>query len=57
MLSAGSQNLIWSLPMPGYIVLSIVTVGALFILALIALLRGRPEDIPSIVNALARWWK
>jgi hypothetical protein len=40
-----------------YALVGIVTVVALFILALVALLRCRPEDIPKIVEALARWWR
>lgn len=44
--------------MHAYIIaLPIVTVVLLFVLALVALLRARPEDIPKIVQALARWWK
>lgn len=43
--------------MSAYIALGIVTIVALFILALVALLRCRPEDIPKIVEALARWWR
>jgi hypothetical protein len=35
---------------------AIVTVVALFILALIALLRARPEDIPKILRAVTRWF-
>ncbi len=27
------------------------------VLALVALLRARREDIPRIVEALARWWR
>lgn len=34
----------------------IVPVPLLFLLALVALLRARPEDIPAVVQALARWW-
>ncbi len=26
-------------------------------LALVALLRAQPEDIPQVVQALARWWR
>ncbi len=43
--------------MGAYLILAIVTVVALFILALVALVRCRPEDIPKIVKALARWWR
>ena len=28
----------------------------LFALALVALMRARREDIPQVVEALARWW-
>jgi hypothetical protein len=42
-----------------YALLGIITIVALFIiiLALVALARCRPEDIPKIVEALARWWR
>jgi hypothetical protein len=43
--------------MGSYITLAIVSIVALFILALVALVRCRPEDIPKIVEALARWWR
>ena len=43
--------------MGAYIALSIVTIVALFILALVALMTCRPEDIPKLVEALARWWR
>jgi hypothetical protein len=36
---------------------AIVTVVALFILALVALLRAPSEDIAKIVQALTRWFK
>ena len=35
----------------------LVVFAALFILALIALLRCRSEDIPAVIKALASWWK
>lgn len=35
---------------------AIVTVIALFVLALIALLRARREDIPKILRAFTRWF-
>lgn len=35
---------------------AIVTILALFILALVALLRAPPEDIAKIVRALTRWF-
>jgi hypothetical protein len=34
----------------------IVTVLALLILALVALLRARPDDIPKVVRQLTRWF-
>ena len=35
---------------------AIVTVVALFILALVGILRARPEDIPKILRAFTRWF-
>lgn len=35
---------------------AIVTVLALFVLALVALLRAPPEDIAKIIRALTRWF-
>jgi hypothetical protein len=33
----------------------LVLVGTPLILGLVALIRGRREDIPAIIRALARW--
>lgn len=41
--------------MPATVVISIVMMLPLLILGLVALLRARPEDIPSVIAALARW--
>ena len=38
-----------------YVVAMIATAGPMLILGLVALLRARPEDIPAIIIALARW--
>jgi hypothetical protein len=35
---------------------AIVTILALFVLALVALFRAPPEDIKKIIEALARWF-
>jgi hypothetical protein len=35
---------------------TLIFVAALFICAVIALLRARREDIPAVVEALSRWW-
>lgn len=39
------------------IVLGILIAVLSFVLGLVALLRARPEDIPAVVSALARWWR
>lgn len=39
------------------LLIPIIAILALFILALIALIRCRPEDIPAIVKNLAPWWR
>jgi hypothetical protein len=38
-----------------YLVLALAFVVPLLVLGLVALLRARPEDIPAIIRALARW--
>jgi len=43
--------------MPATVVISIVMMLPLLILGLVALLRARPEDIPSVIAALARWFR
>lgn len=35
---------------------AVVVAGVVLILGLVALLRGRKEDIPAIVRAMASWW-
>lgn len=42
-------------PVLTYLVLALAFVVPLLVLGLVALLRARPEDIPAIVRALARW--
>jgi len=44
-----------SVSVVGFAVL--VYVSGVLLLALVALLRARREDIPAIVRALARWWR
>jgi hypothetical protein len=34
-----------------------IATGLLFILALIALLKCKREDIPDVIRALAFWWR
>lgn len=34
----------------------IVTVMALFVLGLVALIRARPEDIPKLFRGFGRWF-
>lgn len=36
-------------------VVAIVTVVAFFVLALIGLIRARPEDIPKLFRGFGRW--
>jgi hypothetical protein len=38
-----------------YLVPALVLAVPLLVLGLVALLRARPEDIPAVVHALARW--
>ena len=38
-----------------YLVLGVLMVMSSFVLGLVALLRARPEDLPAVVSALARW--
>ncbi len=39
-----------------YVVL-LWAVAVWLVLGLVALLRARPEDVPRVVEALARWWR
>jgi hypothetical protein len=39
----------------GIVVLAVA--GMWFILGLVALIRGRSEDVPQILQALANWWR
>jgi hypothetical protein len=45
--------------MPGDVGVLIVlaVTGMWFILGLVALIRGRSEDVPQILQALANWWR
>lgn len=43
--------------MDAYVVLGMFPVVALFILALVALIHCRQEDLPKIVEALTWWWR
>jgi hypothetical protein len=38
-----------------YVVVAIL-ICAMFVCAVIALVRARREDIPAVVEALGRWW-
>jgi len=38
-----------------YLLLALVFAVPLLVLGLVALLRARPEDIPAVIRALARW--
>jgi hypothetical protein len=40
---------------PAYVVLGVVLAVPLLVLGLVALIRARPEDIPAVIHALARW--
>jgi hypothetical protein len=40
---------------PGYVVVAVALALPLLVLGLVALIRARPEDIPAVVHALARW--
>ena len=40
---------------PTYLLLGILAAVPLIVLGSLALIRARPEDIPAIVQALARW--
>jgi hypothetical protein len=42
-------------PMIASLLVLIVIVVPLLVLGLVALLRARPEDIPAVIGALARW--
>ena len=41
--------------MATYLTLTVLIVVPLLALGLVALLRARPEDIPAVVQRLARW--
>jgi hypothetical protein len=45
--------------MPGHVGVLIVlaVTGMWFVLGLVALLRGRSEDVPQILQAMANWWR
>jgi hypothetical protein len=38
-----------------YVLTPVVLIVPLLILGLVALFRARPEDIPAVIRALARW--
>jgi len=42
-------------PVMTYLLLALVFAVPLLVLGLVALLRARPEDIPAVIRALARW--
>src|SRR5579875_317180 len=41
----------------GMYVVLLWAVAVWLVLGLVALLRARPEDVPRVVEALARWWR
>ena len=43
--------------MVAYLVVTLVVAVLMFACAVLALLRADREDIPAVVEALARWWR
>src|SRR5262245_5753417 len=52
----GTTSFLWNTRCGGFAMDWIVVILVVGVLAALALVRCRPEDIPAIVQALAGWW-
>jgi len=43
--------------MPPYYLTLILLIVVMFVCAITAIFRAKREDIPAVVEALARWWR